>query len=277
MKRTLIFVVLLAALAGGWVWLDRQPAAAGAVDSSAERKVLYYQSPMHPWIKSDKPGKCPICGMNMVPIYADATTGTGLTLNADSVEVAHIQTAPVTRQTISRTIRVAGRIRSESGSPGFRFTVYDHDLAWLKPGQTVELSSSSFPGKIFHAVIQPGDWTSPRANQLAASSGIVIGANLSGTATQDSPALEGAYAEGSIAVQTSESLAVPRRAVLAANGQPLVYVAVGNHYEPRQVTLGPVGDDFAAVVSGLHEGEWVVTSGNLTIDAEAQISRAAKP
>jgi len=34
-------------------------------------KILYYQSSMHPWIKSDKPGKCPICGMDLVPIYAD--------------------------------------------------------------------------------------------------------------------------------------------------------------------------------------------------------------
>ena len=26
-------------------------------DTKSERKVLYYQSAMHPWIKSDKPGR----------------------------------------------------------------------------------------------------------------------------------------------------------------------------------------------------------------------------
>ena len=33
------------------------------------RKVKMYQSPMHPWITSDKPGNCTICGMALVPVY----------------------------------------------------------------------------------------------------------------------------------------------------------------------------------------------------------------
>jgi hypothetical protein len=28
---------------------------------------------MHPAIKYDKPGDCPICGMTLVPVYADET------------------------------------------------------------------------------------------------------------------------------------------------------------------------------------------------------------
>jgi hypothetical protein len=28
---------------------------------------------MHPAIKYDKPGDCPICGMRLVPVYADET------------------------------------------------------------------------------------------------------------------------------------------------------------------------------------------------------------
>ena len=28
-----------------------------------------YQSPMHPWITSEKPGNCTICGMALVPVY----------------------------------------------------------------------------------------------------------------------------------------------------------------------------------------------------------------
>jgi RND family efflux transporter MFP subunit len=39
--------------------------------STSERKILYWQCSMHPEVKSDKPGKCPICGMDLVPVYAD--------------------------------------------------------------------------------------------------------------------------------------------------------------------------------------------------------------
>jgi hypothetical protein len=87
-------------LAGGALWLVKHHSPAPLATSPEGRKILYYQSPMHPWIKSDKPGKCPICGMNLVPVYENAestNTGFGLKLNADSVNVANVQTATVER------------------------------------------------------------------------------------------------------------------------------------------------------------------------------------
>ncbi len=35
------------------------------------RRILYYQDPMHPAYRSDKPGIAPDCGMDLVPVYAD--------------------------------------------------------------------------------------------------------------------------------------------------------------------------------------------------------------
>ena len=45
-----------------------QSASARASDDPG-RKVLYYQDSMHPWVKSDHPGKCTVCGMDLTPIY----------------------------------------------------------------------------------------------------------------------------------------------------------------------------------------------------------------
>jgi Cu(I)/Ag(I) efflux system membrane fusion protein len=33
--------------------------------------AAYYTCPMHPSVKSDKPGSCPICGMALVPVYTN--------------------------------------------------------------------------------------------------------------------------------------------------------------------------------------------------------------
>ncbi|MCU0752193.1 MAG: hypothetical protein MUC40_04020, partial [Akkermansiaceae bacterium] len=58
---TILITALLAAT-GTWFALKKTGAAASSA-ATGERKVLYYQSAMHPWIKSDKPGRCTICGM----------------------------------------------------------------------------------------------------------------------------------------------------------------------------------------------------------------------
>ncbi|HEY0550036.1 MAG TPA: hypothetical protein VGF13_10580, partial [Verrucomicrobiae bacterium] len=65
--------------------------------------------------------------------------------------------------------------------------------------------------------------------------------------------------------------AVPRTAVLQA-AEPLVYVEVGTGaYEQRKVKLGRRGDDYFEVLEGVQPGERVVTTGNLLIDAQAQL------
>src|SRR5271157_5717207 len=103
--KTILIILLVTAMAGAGAWwmVSHRAPSASVTAAPAGRKILYYQSAMHPWIKSDKPGKCPICGMDLVPIYADAA-GTnaagGITLNPGSVSAIHVQTDAVERRTL---------------------------------------------------------------------------------------------------------------------------------------------------------------------------------
>ena len=112
MKKLLILFLILTAAAGGW-WLGHS-GRAGTVAPTSGRKVLYYQSPMHPWIKSDQPGRCTICGMELSPVYEGGkgfdTDASLVTLSKSGVTAAGVETASVTRRQIRRTIRVAGMI-----------------------------------------------------------------------------------------------------------------------------------------------------------------------
>ena len=75
MKTKLILIAVLATTLGGAAgWLAPHHVASSRA-AAGDRKILYYTCPMHPSVKSDKPGACPICGMNLVPVY-DTKGGT---------------------------------------------------------------------------------------------------------------------------------------------------------------------------------------------------------
>jgi len=73
-----ILLVLLAVGAGGagtYYWMTREtlhghPETAPAGKPAAEEKQ--YTCPMHPFIVTDQPGACPICGMALVPVKSSA-------------------------------------------------------------------------------------------------------------------------------------------------------------------------------------------------------------
>ena len=45
---------------------ETQSPAAGTTEPAPAAAKLMYTCPMHPEINSDKPGKCPLCGMSLV-------------------------------------------------------------------------------------------------------------------------------------------------------------------------------------------------------------------
>jgi multidrug efflux pump subunit AcrA (membrane-fusion protein) len=284
MKMKTILIIALAVVLGGsalWV-MPRRPAG---VTTSTGRKILYYQSAMHPWIKSDKPGKCPICGMDLVPIYADeggtnSTVG-GITLNAASISAIHVQTGVVERRALRHTLRVAGTVSVNSRTTAwFEFDAYQRDLPWFKVGQTVEIIVPSMPGKIFTAQIkrygtQP--YADAKFDETTDSTKVRAELSNPGIGVGDFGAgklFNNFYAEGRVFADTPEVLTVPRSAVLWPAGQPIVYMDADGHYESRSVKLGRVGDEFWEVLDGLKAGERVVTTGNLLIDSEAQLANS---
>ncbi len=96
-------------LAGG-LWSQVKPT------HTPERKVSFYQDSMHPWIKSDHPGKCTICDMDLTPIYegqkAFGTSDNLVVLNSNNVTVLNVQRDEVKRLALSRSLRVAGTLEA---------------------------------------------------------------------------------------------------------------------------------------------------------------------
>ena len=103
MKLIILAAVLLAAC-------SKQP-------EGDQRAVKFYQSPMHPWITSDQPGQCTICGMDLVPVYEGeegiSTDPGTVTLMPSTAQILGVDTAPVVRAPLEKSIRLSGVIEDD--------------------------------------------------------------------------------------------------------------------------------------------------------------------
>ena len=108
----------------------------------------------------------------------------------------------------------------------FRFDAYERDLAWLKPGQIVEVTTPSAPGRIFAAPIV---FIDPNINEPTRSAKVRVEISNPLVATNGPPRralFHRLFGEGLVTVDAPDVLAIPRSAVLAA-GRPNVLVEEG--------------------------------------------------
>ena len=70
---------------------------------------------MHPQIRQDKPGKCPICAMDLIPVRKGSGGGENsdpkaIQLSEEAAALADVQTSKVSRKNPVKTVRLYGKI-----------------------------------------------------------------------------------------------------------------------------------------------------------------------
>ncbi len=73
---------------------------------------------MHPQIKMEKPGNCPICGMELIPLDKskdsdEKITSNEIVLSEEAIQLANIQSSKVVRSNAKKEIRLLGAIKSD--------------------------------------------------------------------------------------------------------------------------------------------------------------------
>ena len=121
MKPIRLILIASAAAAAGWLAARYAPHSHDGIEGG--RRVMFYQSPMHPWVKSDKPGQCTVCGMDLVPVYEggasfDNAAADIVLLPPGSPNVVGVQTAEVKMLPLVRTLRIAGMIGEDESRHG---------------------------------------------------------------------------------------------------------------------------------------------------------------
>ncbi len=68
---------------------------------------------MHPQIRMDKPGKCPLCGMELIPLESNdsAANTNAVQMTANAMKLANIQTMIVGSKQANKELRLNGKIQ----------------------------------------------------------------------------------------------------------------------------------------------------------------------
>jgi multidrug efflux pump subunit AcrA (membrane-fusion protein) len=145
--------------------------------------------------------------------------------------------------------------------------VYDTDLASIRLGMRAEIAVSSAPGRKWRG---PVTYVSPTVEEKTRTIKVRIEIpNQGGLLKPDM------FADVILRSELGVAVLLPEGAVIDAGDRKLVFLDLGEgRFEPREVQLGAkVGSGFQ-VLSGVSEGERVVTSANFLIDSESSLKAA---
>lgn len=146
--------------------------------------------------------------------------------------------------------------------------IYEDDMSWVHKGDTANIEVAGIPGRTFHgkvAYIYPYMEAKTRTLKVRIE--------------LDNPKLElkpEMFANVNIAADKQISaLVVPSEAIVRTGTQEQVFVQrAPGQFEPRKVVVGVATNGQTQIISGLKEGEVVVTSSQFLIDSESKLKEA---
>ncbi|WP_425401112.1 efflux RND transporter periplasmic adaptor subunit [Aeoliella sp.] len=74
---------------------------------------------MHPQIRSTSPGKCPICGMDLIPVANTSGGMRTLTISPETRALMNIASAPVERKYVSHDVPMVGKVDYDETKLGY--------------------------------------------------------------------------------------------------------------------------------------------------------------
>jgi Cu(I)/Ag(I) efflux system membrane fusion protein len=147
--------------------------------------------------------------------------------------------------------------------------IYEHELPFVKVGQTARITLSYFPGKELSSKI---DYIYPTISADTRTAKIRL--TLPNPQGQLKPQM---FTNVEIRIDLGKKLTIPDSAVIDTGKGQVVYVDKGDGaFEPREVELGLRADGAVEVLRGIKAGEKVASSANFLIDSEAQL-KGIKP
>lgn len=150
-------------------------------------------------------------------------------------------------------------------------SVYDNELPWIREGQSATMELSYLPGQTYEGRVS---YIYPYLREKARDVHVRL--------IFDNPDLSlkpGMYVNVQLQSRTiPNALVVPSEAVIRSGERAVAFVVqTPGRFEPREIEIGVEGGPggrYVRVLSGLLEGEEVVTSAQFMLDSESRLQEA---
>lgn len=142
--------------------------------------------------------------------------------------------------------------------------IYEYELPFIKVGDKARITLTYLPGESFEGT---ATYIYPALDPKSRTAKVRF--DLPNPEFKLKPEM---WANVELKIPLGRKLVVPEEAVIDSGTMQMVFVDRGQgHFESRHIQVGSKVQGYYEVLSGLREGERVVTSGNFLIDSESQL------
>ena len=110
------FLLVLAGLFIGWLFFHSPKAKTDKPTTAEVHKHDVWTCSMHPQIRMEKPGKCPICAMDLILLNQSTVSkdeSTAIHFSKEALELANVATSIVSHQKPTKEVRLYGKVQAD--------------------------------------------------------------------------------------------------------------------------------------------------------------------
>jgi Cu(I)/Ag(I) efflux system membrane fusion protein len=114
-KYVLLSLFTLGGLFLGWLFFHSSHKVVDKKEHISKNKISIWTCSMHPQIRMEAPGKCPICGMDLIPLVQNDSPvdPAAIHLTKEAAALANVQTSVVTHQKPIKEVRLYGKVQAD--------------------------------------------------------------------------------------------------------------------------------------------------------------------
>jgi len=116
-KTTYIAIsTLVLGLLLGWMIFGSADKSSNSAEAHDHSEETIWTCSMHPQIRANEPGACPLCGMDLIPLSTDSNDDGNpleIRMSPTAMQLANVQTSIVSKQKPVKEVRMNGKVKTD--------------------------------------------------------------------------------------------------------------------------------------------------------------------